>query len=272
VRKLVFIFFIIASASLNAQTFQVGSYNCSVKNIGYSFPATMGKDTTYLYYLDLDGDFNNDCVIEWRWRYQSPYWNDKRGLNFIPLNSSLSFAMTGTTCYTLNQIGSWPGGTKIDNNMNWNPGGGTVFYSYWSGLTSYVCGSSPNFSIAYRKILSSDTIWGWISGNSSYNPPGNQGPYIQTVAYTLGSTSCVSVNEFKKEVSSLTIFPNPNNGEFEIKGIKEETIFILNELGQLISTKKLTRENNYSMKLSNLQSGVYFVGNKFYRQKVVVIK
>ena len=59
---------------------------------------------------------------------------------------------------------------------------------------------------------------------------------------------------------------------FEIKGIKEETIFISNELGQLIETKNLARENNYSVKLNDLQNGIYFVGNKFYRQKVVVIK
>ncbi|MBP7807828.1 MAG: T9SS type A sorting domain-containing protein [Bacteroidia bacterium] len=84
--------------------------------------------------------------------------------------------------------------------------------------------------------------------------------------------SCVGVDEFRLYKSFIYVFPNPNNGEFEIKGIKEETIFVSNELGQLIATKELTHENNYSVKLNNLQSGIYFVGNKFHRQKVVVIK
>lgn len=83
---------------------------------------------------------------------------------------------------------------------------------------------------------------------------------------------CVGINELGGKENNISIFPNPNNGAFEIKGIKEETIFISNELGQLISTKNLTQENNYSVKLSNLQSGIYFVGNNLYRQKVVVIK
>jgi hypothetical protein len=83
---------------------------------------------------------------------------------------------------------------------------------------------------------------------------------------------CVGINELIHQESQLQIFPNPSNGELEIKGIKEETIFISNELGQLISTKYLNPENNYSVKLNDLQNGVYFVGNKFSRQKVVVIK
>jgi hypothetical protein len=83
---------------------------------------------------------------------------------------------------------------------------------------------------------------------------------------------CVGINEITGGGAQFKISPNPNNGEFEIKGTKEETVFISNELGQLVDKKKLTPENNYSVKLNDLQSGVYFVGNKFYRQKVVVIK
>ncbi len=84
--------------------------------------------------------------------------------------------------------------------------------------------------------------------------------------------ACVGVHELKNEKTVFDIFPNPSAGEFEIKGNKEETIFISNELGQLIETKNLIKENNYSVKLSNLQSGIYFIGNKFSRQKIVVIK
>ena len=154
-------------------------------------------------------------------------------------------------------------------------------------------------------LCSGDTAWVTVYGlpnqyyniyNSSigfnavvYTNPGPKSVKIAptvTTTYTIDCTSicsvpyyitqnvvsCVGIKELNKQKNYFKIFPNPNNGEFEIKGTKEETIFISNELGQLIATKNLTQENNYSVKLSNLQSGVFFVGNKFYRQKVVVIK
>ncbi len=89
---------------------------------------------------------------------------------------------------------------------------------------------------------------------------------------TFTVNSCVGIHEIKNINSVFSIFPNPNSGEFEIKGVKEETIFISNELGQLIETKNLNAQNNYSVKINNLQNGIYFVGNAFSRQKIVVIK
>lgn len=115
-------------------------------------------------------------------------------------------------------------------------------------------------------------VW---TNTASINP-------IVTDTYTIIGTSsingCDAVGYFTQIVSAcyneinFTIFPNPNSGAFEIKGIREETIFITNELGQLIAEKYLSKENNYSVKLFNLQSGVYFVGNNFVRQKIVVIR
>jgi hypothetical protein len=69
----------------------------------------------------------------------------------------------------------------------------------------------------------------------------------------------------------LNIFPNPNNGEFEIKSTKKETISISNEFGQIIEEKKLNSGNNYSVKIKDFPNGIYFVGNNSHRQKVVVI-
>ncbi len=90
--------------------------------------------------------------------------------------------------------------------------------------------------------------------------------------FTQNVVSCVGINELLLEQNSFLIFPNPNNGEFEIKGDKESTIFITNEFGQQIKTVELNSQNNFSSKITDLQNGVYFVGNKFSRQKVVVIK
>lgn len=90
--------------------------------------------------------------------------------------------------------------------------------------------------------------------------------------FTLNISNCVGIKENSGEIAQINIYPNPSSDEFEIKGIKEDVIFVSNELGQLIYTKYLNPENNFSVKIKNLQNGVYFVGNKFFRQKVVVIK
>jgi hypothetical protein len=94
----------------------------------------------------------------------------------------------------------------------------------------------------------------------------------QTVYLSHTVASCVGIEEVIDEKDRVAIYPNPTNGDFEIKGIKEETIYISNELGQLITTRNLSIQNNYSVKINDLQNGVYFVGNKVSRQKIVVIK
>ena len=84
--------------------------------------------------------------------------------------------------------------------------------------------------------------------------------------------SCVGIKELSSNEMNFKIFPNPNAGEFEIKGIKEKSIIITNELGQLVKTIELNSANNFSSKVTELQSGVYFIGNNSVRQKIVVIK
>lgn len=93
-----------------------------------------------------------------------------------------------------------------------------------------------------------------------------------TASVNLISNGCVGVNELTKENDIFKIFPNPNSGEFEIKSSKETNIVITNELGQLVKTVELNSANNYSSKITELQSGVYFIGNNSVRQKIVVIK
>lgn len=123
-----------------------------------------------------------------------------------------------------------------------------------------------------------------FSVNTIYCAQSGIGTHTLTYTYTDGNgctksqpvniviTSCVGIDELVNSASQMQIFPNPSNGEFEIKGIKEETIFVTNELGQLVSLIKLAQENNYLVKLNNLQSGVYIIGNNSVRQKIVVIK
>jgi hypothetical protein len=62
---------------------------------------------------------------------------------------------------------------------------------------------------------------------------------------------------------AFSIFPNPNNGSFNISGsISNETVIeIVNSLGQLIYTKKLNSLNYFTAAISinNFVTGIYFV-------------
>jgi len=76
--------------------------------------------------------------------------------------------------------------------------------------------------------------------------------------------------------SALTVYPNPNNGQFTITADAEGVYTIANQLGQTIKSVQLTAANNYSMNLDGISNGIYFItgvnGNKVVRQKVVVTR
>ncbi|MBL7911976.1 MAG: T9SS type A sorting domain-containing protein [Bacteroidia bacterium] len=135
---------------------------------------------------------------------------------------------------------------------------GVSNYTWSTGSTSQSITVTPTVNTTYS------VIGAFATGSCQ----SSTASFTQNVSLS----ACVGIKEIKKENEYLQIFPNPNSGEFEIKGIKEETIYISNELGQTITTVNLNAENNFSYKIIDLSSGLYFVGNKFAKQKIVVIK
>jgi hypothetical protein len=95
------------------------------------------------------------------------------------------------------------------------------------------------------------------------------GPYGAACTITTpGSGMIQNPNEevlSKFETIELTAYPNPNNGDFTISSSHEGTFNIINELGQLVQTVEITKENNYQVQvglkhtLNQLQPGVYFI-------------
>ena len=72
--------------------------------------------------------------------------------------------------------------------------------------------------------------------------------------------------------NSISVFPNPNNGEFTIQSQMADVVSLTNELGQLIEMIELNQQNNFSYKVSQLSNGIYFLVGKTIKQKVVVTK
>ena len=73
-------------------------------------------------------------------------------------------------------------------------------------------------------------------------------------------------------MNSVLVFPNPNNGEFTIQSQIVDIINVTNELGQVIDTVELNQQNNFSYRVHDLNSGIYFLVGKTIKQKVIVSK
>ncbi len=82
--------------------------------------------------------------------------------------------------------------------------------------------------------------------------------------------------ESVKIENQLTVFPNPNNGLFTVSSKTSGTFTIFNQLGQSLQCFKLNGTNNYTIDISNLSNGVYYImgysNETVSNQKVIVTK
>jgi len=87
--------------------------------------------------------------------------------------------------------------------------------------------------------------------------------------------TCTGISELSNQ-NGLTIYPNPNNGEFTIESQVAIDLLIINELGQTIKTIQLSSANNLQLKVSDLANGIYFIVGKNkttnINQKIIVNK
>lgn len=113
--------------------------------------------------------------------------------------------------------------------------------------------------------------------NSSYTPAAN-GSYA--VVITMGScsdtSSCVTITG---DISSaaprvISVYPNPNAGDFVITSVVAGDYVITNELGQEVARFTLNAQNNYRASMTNLTPGVYIItgysGSDIVKQRIVV--
>jgi hypothetical protein len=82
-------------------------------------------------------------------------------------------------------------------------------------------------------------------------------------------TSCVGLKEYSPpEKDNLAAYPNPANESFNLRSTREETVNILNELGQLI--RKVQLPANTEVKITGLDKGIYFVISPHSRLKMII--
>ena len=93
---------------------------------------------------------------------------------------------------------------------------------------------------------------------------------------TIKVNLCTGINGVLANSTALMVYPNPSNGEFTITGDSDITLKIVNELGQEVSSLKLSTQNDHKVSVSNLANGIYFIvgqnENGSVNQKIIVSK
>ncbi len=93
-----------------------------------------------------------------------------------------------------------------------------------------------------------------------------------TATVNVKTSTCPGMEELSGINALLSIYPNPNNGEFTVKGEETMSLRLMNELGQLVKEVKLDASNDYRSTIANLPNGVYFMVSNKGSQKIIVNK
>lgn len=124
-----------------------------------------------------------------------------------------------------------------------------------------------------------------VTGNTFDPSAAGVGTFAITYTYTntdgcAGSgtdsimvSPCTGISE-RTNGFSVSVYPNPNNGEFVIVSAADGVYTIINQLGQSIRNITLDASNGRSEKVAGLSNGIYFVTGtskgESIRKKVVV--
>ncbi|MEW6774489.1 MAG: T9SS type A sorting domain-containing protein [Bacteroidota bacterium] len=135
---------------------------------------------------------------------------------------------------------------------------GASSYTWGSGATTNTIVISPTISTTYS-----------VSGTSSNGCLGNA-TYNQIV------TPCVGIEELLSNSETIDIYPNPNNGHFNmiISALNGQEAYLeITDMSGRIILKLSSTEQITPIDIENISSGIYFysitVGNAIKKGKVI---
>jgi hypothetical protein len=138
-------------------------------------------------------------------------------------------------------------------------GGGAVTYTLNTGLSGSVIPVNPNSNTIYT-----------LTGT-------DQNGCTNTKTVQVRTSTCFGIDELNKLAGTgLSIFPNPNTGNFTLKAMSDLHLYLISELGQVLRIIDLTEGNAHQVQVSDLATGIYFISGKkgelLIREKIVVQK
>lgn len=90
----------------------------------------------------------------------------------------------------------------------------------------------------------------------------NSNACTSKVVFTVTVSRCAGLEDFLLGQSHLSIYPNPNRGEFVIEADANLDLKLTNELGQIIREFNVGAGAGNSQKIEGLSKGIYFISEK----------
>lgn len=152
----------------------------------------------------------------------------------VAATSSSSLICTGNSA-TLSATGA--------SSYNWNPG-----------------------SLSGTSVVVSPTI------NTTYTVVGsNAAGCTNTRTVSITVSACTGINEAQVTNGIISIYPNPNNGEFTLTVPEQGQYSIINSIGQTVEIINV-KEDSQTISVQGLADGIYYVIGKSSKAKIVVSK
>ena len=170
--------------------------------------------------------------------------------------------VSGTVAVTVNPS---PVITAVSNKASFCKGESTSISV--SGASTYLWSNgatTPSITVS-PTVTSYYTVNG-VSNNCNSN----------TASVLLTVNFCTSIDKNGLIQNNISVYPNPNNGEFTIKSTEAISLDLINQLGQVVKVITLNETNNHQASISNVANGIYFIvgkgNNSSINQKVIVNK
>ncbi|TAL58368.1 MAG: T9SS type A sorting domain-containing protein, partial [Bacteroidetes bacterium] len=155
-------------------------------------------------------------------------------------------------------------------------------------ITSPACGNNNGSVTALAAGGVSPYAYSWSSGNTEATVTGLTGSQTQTLIVTLTDAnncilkdtalvSCVTGVANYDLQNQFVIYPNPNNGEFQVSDIKYQvsSIEIYNVFGEKVYSEKILNPKSLILNL-DLPGGIYFLQMKTWEgninKKIIIQK
>jgi hypothetical protein len=175
------------------------------------------------------------------------------GLN-CPIDQVITVTVNATPTITATSTRS----LMCKNETNAFNAAGASTYTWSNASGTLAAGSSYSFTSSSVTVLVF-TINGTASNGCS-----------SSTTAVMNVSSCNGIEKEAIGGNALEVYPNPNNGEFNIEsGGVEMELSVVNQLGQVVTKLKLNSQNNYKYSVRNLEKGIYFISDLGQRTQFV---
>ena len=243
---------------------------------------------TYTYSIDVAGDYEWGAFADGiDWLLNEPYGTHDGNLSF---SVDASGAVTGETSFTLNVLtetltfyvdmntlitsGTYIVGNyvQVRGNFNgWNSdyaltdGDDDGIYSLTTGIVFY-----EGLELEFKYVHGTGgENWEGLD-NRTYTVVAGTNNYC--AVFDVAGSDCTGVGVNDISDTNVSIYPNPSNGIFQLSGISEGVVEVLDITGKTVLKQVISGQTNID--LTAFQAGIYFVKvnseNKVLVKKVVL--